>query len=87
MKLKLKPTVVYKKDRDGTGFLFSLGDDSNKLIKVSGLIDEIVQQLVAGTEFEQIKLQILKDYDVDEQRFLQDVAKFSKKLKELNFLD
>lgn len=86
MPIKLKPTVVYKKENDSAGFLFSLGDDSNKLIKVSGLVNEVVQKLCEGMDFNQIKEQILLNYEVEEAQFLKDMEGFTEKLKELDFL-
>lgn len=85
--LKLKQTVVYKKDRAGTGLLFSVGDDSNQLVKLSGIIDEIVRQMSEGKDFHSVIAQILQDYDVDESQLMQDLNAFSTKLSELGFLD
>lgn len=87
MSLKLKPTVIYKKDRDDSGLLFSVGDDSSKILRVRGLINEIVLELTEGKDYGDIKTRILGQYDVDEAQFTKDIEAFKVKLTELNFLD
>ena len=84
--IKLRPTVAYKKENDMTGFLFSVGDDSNQLIKVSGLINQIAQMLSEGQDYNSVKAQILNEYDVTEEQFQVDIEGFKKKLQELNFI-
>lgn len=87
MSLKLKPTVIYKKDQEASGLLFSVGDDSNQIIKVKGLINEIMLELTEGKDLDEIKGRILAEYDVNEAQFNQDIEAFKAKLAELGFLD
>jgi hypothetical protein len=84
---QLKKQLIIKRDNKGMGILFSLTDDADKYLKLTGIALEIIEKMLKNEDFQEIKASILQEYDIQAEVLEQDLESLLARLKEANFLE
>lgn len=86
MKIKLKPSLLLKKDAEGKGVLFSAEDENENYIKLSGIALVVIEKLMNRQTTESVIEEIMAEYEVTSDLLNSDLEMLLNKLKDANFI-
>ncbi len=86
MSFKLKETVMYKEDPLKVGILFSIENKNDHFLKIRGVAQTFINNMLAGKSYEETREITLSEYNVAPDVLDQDLLILENKLKEIDFI-
>ena len=86
MSFKLKETVMYKEDPLKAGILFSIENKNDHFLKIKGVAQTFINNMLAGKSYEETREITLSEYNVAPDVLDQDLLILENKLKEIDFI-
>ena len=86
MKIKVKEEAIFKNDENGDILVINIIKDDNSYYKITGVAKEAWRKFSNGLGYQEVKKELLDEYDVSEDQIKKDLDAFIDSLKKLDLI-